>query len=276
MVPALGFASSQLLAPLATSLVARFNPRLPATIGGLLTGLGWLFTSFSMQQHQVVISLSLFLGPGLALLNAATTTMLAQYFRKRRPLAESLISSSVGISVASSSLLLHRLAAHHGWYHGLQAVAALSSVSSLLALVYRPAALYHPQRPAILHLQMHMRGLKLHNPKRRRRSPSLASLLRSPTVRFLVLSFLTSSPLLLPFFLLAPTVRLLHIPEPAILCLQVDKHIRVSRSIDYPQVTLGLGSCLGSLLSGLLLSSTCAPPQAPRLLSQVPRLLFIF
>ena len=28
-------------------------------------------------------------------------------------------------------------------------------------------------------------------------------------------------PLLLPFFLLAPAVRLLHIPEPAILCLQV-------------------------------------------------------
>ena len=210
-----------MVAPLASSLVARFSPRLPATIGGLLTGLGWLFTSFSIRQHQVVISLGLFLGPGLALLNAATTTMMAQYFRKRRPLAESLVSASSGISVASGSLLLHRLASHHGWHHSLQAVAALSSLSALLALVFRPAALYHPQRPAILHLQMHMRILKL-QPKRQKRAPSLFRLLRSPTVRILLVSFITATPLLLPFFRLAPVVRLVHIPEPAILCLQVD------------------------------------------------------
>ena len=189
LLPALGFASSQLVAPLAASLVARFSPRLPATIGGLLTGLGWLFTSFSMRQHQVVISLTLFLGPGLALLNTATTTMLAQYFRKRRPLAESLVSASQGISVASASLLLHRLASHHGWHHSLQAIAALSSLSALLALTYRPAALYHPQRPAILHLQMHMRVLKL-QPKRRRQSPSLICMLRLPTDLLFVCLFL--------------------------------------------------------------------------------------
>merc|ERR550525_2173914 len=105
-----------------------------------------------------------------------------------------------------------------------------------------------------------MRVLKL-QPKRRRRSPSLICLLRSPTVRLLLVSFLTATPLLLPFFLLAPAVRILHIPEPAILCLQV---------------TLGLGSSLGSLLAGLLLSSSCAPNQAPRLLSQVSQLLVMF
>ena len=56
ILPALALASSQLTSPLAAILVTRFGARLPATIGGLLTSLGWLFTSFSDQKHHVRIN----------------------------------------------------------------------------------------------------------------------------------------------------------------------------------------------------------------------------
>ena len=119
-------ASSHLASPIAAILVARFDSRLPATIGGILASLGWLFASFSVQTHQVSftspqmvvhyiilifiwiisqslskvsISFGLFLGPGLALLNAGCSGILGKYFRKRRSLVESLFSSSVGFSV---------------------------------------------------------------------------------------------------------------------------------------------------------------------------------
>jgi hypothetical protein len=40
-----------------------------------------------------------------------------------------------------------------GWRLGLQAVTGLVSLSFFMALLYRPASLYHPQRRAILHLK---------------------------------------------------------------------------------------------------------------------------
>lgn len=40
-----------------------------------------------------------------------------------------------------------------GWRCGLQIVAALTSISFFVGLLYRPASLYHPQRRAIQHLK---------------------------------------------------------------------------------------------------------------------------
>ena len=40
-----------------------------------------------------------------------------------------------------------------GWRLGLQFVTVLMSTSFFMALLYRPASLYHPQRRAILHLK---------------------------------------------------------------------------------------------------------------------------
>lgn len=47
----------------------------------------------------------------------------------------------------------HSFASKMGWRLGLQAVAALMSLSFFMGLLYRPASLYHPQRRAILHLK---------------------------------------------------------------------------------------------------------------------------
>ena len=242
LVASLPLAVSQLLAPLAAALVSRYSPRLPAVIGGLLTGLGWLFTSFSSRLHQVAISLLLVLAPGLALLQAASVAMLAQYFRRRRPLAESLLAAASGLAVALCSLLLNHLAASLGWRFGLQALAGLTTVSSLASLAYRPASLYHPQRQAILHLQSHMRLQKLGQPRLKPARDCWPSftLLASPTVRLLLLSSLLSSPLSLPFFLLSPACRSLLLPPSTTMWLQV---------------TLGLAASLGSPASDLLHSS---------------------
>jgi hypothetical protein len=47
-----------------------------------------------------------------------------------------------------------------GWRLGLQAVTGLVSLSFFMALLYRPASLYHPQRRAILHLKNQRKKVK--------------------------------------------------------------------------------------------------------------------
>ena len=47
-----------------------------------------------------------------------------------------------------------------GWRSGLQIVAALTSISFFVGLLYRPASLYHPQRRAIQHLKNQRKKVK--------------------------------------------------------------------------------------------------------------------
>ena len=56
------FSSCQLFSPVIMSFCLHKSPRLAAVIGGLVMALGWLFTSFATQLHQIVISYSFLLG----------------------------------------------------------------------------------------------------------------------------------------------------------------------------------------------------------------------
>ena len=161
------------------------------------------------------------------------------------------------LQVASSSLLLHRLASNYGWHRAFQAVAALSSISALLSTAFRPAALYHPQRDAILQLETFAHVIKV-QPTVKSIAASMLSLFSSPKLLILLLSSVTATPLLLPFFLLPLVARYLAVPEPVILVLQM---------------TLGLASSLGSILAGSLFASFGSHRLASRLLCQASLLL---
>lgn len=96
--------------------------------------------------------------------------------------------------------LLHR--------YGLQCVTLTIISTFFLALFYRSAALYHPQRRAILHLKTQRRKVKEKNRQNNRLPFFDLKTLRSQTVRIILMSSACSAfGIYIPFVHLAQTVR---------------------------------------------------------------------
>merc|ERR1719474_1380698 len=92
--------TSQLFSPVIMSFCLHKSPRLAAFLGGLVMALGWLFTSFATQLHQVIISYSLLLGVGCCLVQSSYTVIIGQYFKKRRLHLEIISSAFIGLGVS--------------------------------------------------------------------------------------------------------------------------------------------------------------------------------
>lgn len=92
--------------------------------------------------------------------------------------------------------------------YGLQCVTLTVISTFFLALLYRSAALYHPQRRAILHLKTQKRKVKEKNRQNNRTPFFDLKTLRSQTVRIILLSSAFSAfGIYIPFVHLAQTVR---------------------------------------------------------------------
>jgi hypothetical protein len=93
-----------------------------------------------------------------------------------------------------------------GWRIGLQVVAGLVAISFLMALFFRSASLYHPQRRAILHLKSQKRKIKIKEKDKKKlqeETPKFMDFkaLKSKTVQILLCSIsLGSFGLYAPFF----------------------------------------------------------------------------
>lgn len=92
--------------------------------------------------------------------------------------------------------------------HGLQCVTLCVFLTFFLGLFYRSAALYHPQRRAILHLKTQRRKVKEKNRQNNRIAFFDLKTLRSQTVRIILLSSACSAfGLYIPIIQLAQTVQ---------------------------------------------------------------------
>jgi MFS family permease len=71
-----------------------------AILGGLVTALGCLFTSFATQFHQLFFAFGIFIGIGIAMIREPSVVMIGQYFKKRRETVEIGLMTiySLGIS----------------------------------------------------------------------------------------------------------------------------------------------------------------------------------
>ena len=230
--------AAQLMSPLASHLCLTRSPRLCAFIGAIIMSLAWLFTSFASELHQIVISYSLILPLGVSLVQASGTVMVGQYFRKRRLHLEVLLNSWTGLGLGLSSLLLTLSLQLGGWRRGLQIVAVSVSLSIILALLYRPASVYHPQRSAILHMRQYMRQMLGKSRYKQKTVRDVLNKLRNRTVRMiLVCGFISSLCLHTPLLIGASQARQSGQSQMQILLLQS---------------VLGLAFGLGSYASGLL------------------------
>ncbi|XP_013775018.1 monocarboxylate transporter 10-like [Limulus polyphemus] len=142
-----------LLSPVVVAICRKKSTRLIAIIGGLVTALGYLFTSFTTQFHQLFLSYGIVISCGVSLTRDATTLMVGQYFKRRRSLVEIMVSCGTGLGIMVMPIVLSESIRTIGWRLGLQAITGIVFMCFLLAIFYRPASLYHPQRRAILHLK---------------------------------------------------------------------------------------------------------------------------
>lgn len=180
---------SLLISPVTIAFCRRKSTRLTAVMGGLVTALGCLFTSFAFQYHQLLLSYGIVLGIGVGLARDTSTLMVGQYFKRRREMVEILLVAASGLGIASMSYVLKVTLKEYGWRHGLQAVTVLISSTFILGMFYRSATLYHPQRRAILHLKNQKRKIKDKNKNQDDKPPFFdISCLKSRTIQILLVS----------------------------------------------------------------------------------------
>ncbi|KAK9303602.1 hypothetical protein QLX08_004764 [Tetragonisca angustula] len=177
-----------LVSPVTIAFCRRKSTRLTAVLGGLVTALGCLFTSFASQFHQLFFSYGTVVGIGVGMTRDCSTLMVAQYFKRRRELVEIFIVSGSGLGIAVMSAFIKGMISKIGWRLGLQAVTGVVFLTFILGTFYRSASLYHPQRRAILHLKNQKRKIKDKN-KTDDGPPFFDfSTLKSKTVRILLIS----------------------------------------------------------------------------------------
>ncbi|GLV44010.1 hypothetical protein CBL_12694 [Carabus blaptoides fortunei] len=177
-----------LVSPVTIAFCRRKSTRVTAVMGGLVTALGCLFTSFASQFHQLFFSYGTVVGVGVGITRDCSTLMVAQYFKRRREFVEIFIVSGSGLGIAVMSAFIKGAISAIGWRLGLQAVTGVVFLTFILGTFYRSASLYHPQRRAILHLKNQKRKIKDKNKVDDRPPFFDFSTLRSKTVRILLVS----------------------------------------------------------------------------------------
>ena len=120
---------SLLISPFTIGFCRLKSTRLTAVLGGLVTALGCLFTSFATQFHQLFFSYGcvigmfqfyfctncndlltreiIFLGVGVGLTRDTSSLMVGQYFKRRREFVEIFLVSGSGLGIAVMSLFLN-------------------------------------------------------------------------------------------------------------------------------------------------------------------------
>ncbi|KNC25389.1 hypothetical protein FF38_07564 [Lucilia cuprina] len=243
---ALSWSISMLISPFVETICRRKSTRLMAVVGGLILSLGILFTSFATEVDQVIFSYGFVFGIGVAMVRETSTIMLGNYFKKRRLFVEMVAMSGEGVGIALFSVLLKEGVGKTGWRCGLQIVAALTSISFFVGLLYRPASLYHPQRRAIQHLKNQRKKMRDHKNNNPPVEPNILkkllqdiSNLKSGTVKILLLtSAVAALGIYTPMFTMS---------------LNAAKEGSDVQELVLLQTMLGMSTTLGVVLAGVLI-----------------------
>ncbi|XP_066984132.1 monocarboxylate transporter 10-like isoform X2 [Macrobrachium rosenbergii] len=235
---ALSTSLALLVSPVTIAVCRRNSTRLTAVIGGLVTALGCLFTSFASQFHQLFFSYGTVIGIGVGMTRDSSTLMVGQYFKRRREIVEIIVVSGSGLGITVMSVFIRGAIGSVGWRLGLQAVTGVIFLTFLMGTFYRSASLYHPQRRAILHLKNQKRKVKEKN--RQDDKPPFFDLttLRSRTVQILLVSIGLSS-----FGITTPIIYLAH---------QAEEEGLEDSSVLLLQTYLGVGWVIGCCAFGFV------------------------
>lgn len=139
MIGSLSVAVGLVLSPVTIALCRKKSTRLLAVIGGLVTTLGCLFSSFALQFHQMFFSYGIvvfhftpkmrrvflnhfyflfagiIVGIGVGLTRDCSTLMIAQYFKKKREFVDIITVAGSGFGVVFMSNYFQKSIELFGW-----------------------------------------------------------------------------------------------------------------------------------------------------------------
>lgn len=134
------------VAPAAGGLVDRINPKLVLATGGLLVGAGIALCSMATQTWHFYLLYGVLVAVGLSLIGVAPlSTIVADWFPRRRALVFSLLIAGFGVSLVTAPAF-QALISRYGWQNayviiGVTAAAIIVPLVLLFIRRNRPAAL---------------------------------------------------------------------------------------------------------------------------------------
>ncbi|CEP20251.1 MCH2 [Cyberlindnera jadinii] len=96
-VGGLAFGSGMILGPLVRIVLKHTTVKLTITIGACLQFLGTILAAFSTQLWQIYLTQGVLIGIGMGMICIPATTLIAQWFRHRRSLAQAIASAASGV-----------------------------------------------------------------------------------------------------------------------------------------------------------------------------------
>ncbi|XP_034645687.1 monocarboxylate transporter 6 isoform X1 [Trachemys scripta elegans] len=131
--------------PLCSILVERFGCRFTVMLGGLLSGVGMVASSFSKSISQLYITAGFITGLGSCFGFQAGVTVLGYYFVRRRALANALASTGASIGLTLWPLISQYLLDEMGWRNSFLIFGGVLLNACVCGAVMRPVQLGPPR-----------------------------------------------------------------------------------------------------------------------------------
>ncbi|KAL7860431.1 hypothetical protein AOLI_G00167800 [Acnodon oligacanthus] len=114
-VPAIMTAVLHAGGPVCSVLVERYGCRATIMVGGILSGLGMVASSFAQTIVDLYIAAGIITGLGFCLCFQPSVTMVGHYFVRRRAFANALSSTGTALGLSTLPLLANFLLGCFGW-----------------------------------------------------------------------------------------------------------------------------------------------------------------
>ncbi|KAK3519875.1 hypothetical protein QTP70_006629 [Hemibagrus guttatus] len=114
-VPAIMTAVLHAGGPVCSILVESFGCRATIMVGGILSGLGMVVSSFAQTMADLYIATGVITGLGFCLCFQPSVTMVGYYFVRRRAFASALSSTGTALGLSILPLLANFLLGQFGW-----------------------------------------------------------------------------------------------------------------------------------------------------------------
>ncbi|MFC1937326.1 MFS transporter [Chloroflexota bacterium] len=135
--------SAGILAIFVGRLSDRYGPRIPVTLNGVLTGIGFLLLSQISSLWQVYVIWGLLLGIGGSCCFIPTMSTIPRWFVKRRGIAIGLTAAGFGLGAIVSPPLAQWLISICGWQ---QAFIILGVITFVIVIPFAQLMKHSPQR----------------------------------------------------------------------------------------------------------------------------------
>ncbi|XP_066498167.1 monocarboxylate transporter 6 [Hoplias malabaricus] len=114
-VPAIMTAVLHAGGPVCSALVESYGCRATVMVGGILSGIGMIASSFAQTMMELYIASGVITGLGFCLCFQPSVTMVGHYFVRRRAFANALSSTGTALGLSTLPLLANFLLSQFGW-----------------------------------------------------------------------------------------------------------------------------------------------------------------